>query len=348
MFGLLHKLPWQMPALILFWCINWFITLFILGVANKTHDPSLVGAAIWFNMLWVCAYIIDYYGRAAFHTQERKRLKGFLPRKQYSKVKASVSLSRTAMLTISLSFLLAVAHAPGIIVWSLVAASCLFGAISLTLSYLFCLSVLSPRAASLLSKVLTLLLALVLFFARMIASGMLLESWDISAAQLPYTTWSMTLFFAAFIVVNIAYVVVIVIAGVMEANLKKRKKLAKFSLDSQYIFVLVFTCILSGLMIANVRTLGGALLNSFYQFDTRTTFRCGDRYQTIYELGEKARYLTVGDNQYRGFFLKDGDLHGVAVKCTTGDKFTWYRVLSRDELGENAPAKNRGDDKDKR
>ncbi|EPV5050363.1 hypothetical protein ACV6RK_004160, partial [Cronobacter malonaticus] len=134
----------------------------------------------------------------------------------------------------------------------------------------------------------------------------------------------------------------------MEANLKKRKKLAKFSLDSQYIFVVVFTCILSGLMIANVRTLGGALLNSFYQFDTRTTFRCGDRYQTIYELGEKARYLTVGDNQYRGFFLKDGDLHGVAVKCTTGDKFTWYRVLSREELGENAPAKNRGDDKDKR
>ncbi|EKM0365045.1 hypothetical protein ACRXLK_003745 [Cronobacter turicensis] len=347
MFGLLHKFSRQLPALILFWCINWFITLFLLAIANKTHHPSLVGVAIWFNMLWVCAYIIEYYGRAAFHTHERKRLKCFLPRKQNSKVKASVALSRTAMLSISLSFLLAVAHAPGIIVWSLVAASCFFGVFSLMLSYLFCLSVLSPLAASLLNKALALLLALVLFLARMIASGILLESWDISAALLPYTTWSMTLFLAAFIVVNIAYLIVIVIAGVMEANLKNRKKRAKLSMDNQYIFIVAFTCILSGLIMANTRTLGGALLNSFYQFDTRSTFRCGDRYQTIYDLGEKARYLAVGENQYRGFFLKDGDLHGVAVKCTTGDKFTWYRVLSREELGANAPAKNRGD-KDKR
>ncbi|EJQ2009155.1 hypothetical protein ACLF30_000985 [Cronobacter sakazakii] len=347
MFGLLHKFSRQLPALILFWCINWFITLFLLAVANKTHHPSLIGAAIWFNMLWVCAYIIDFYGRAAFHTHERKRLKGFLPRKQYSKMKASVSLSRTAMLTISVSFLLAVAHAPGIIVWSLVAASCFFGAGSLTLSYLFCLSVLSARAASLLNKGLTLLLALVLFFARMIASGILLESWDISAVQLPYTTWSMTLFLAAFIMVNIAYIIVIIISSVMEASLGNRKKRARLSMDNQFIFVLAFTCMLSVLMIANVHVVGVALMNAFYQFDTRTTFRCGDRYQTIYELGEKVRYLAVGENQYRGFFLKDNDYHGVAVKCTTGDKFTWYRVLSRDELGENAPAKNRGDD-DKR
>lgn len=28
MFGLLHKLPLQMPAIIVFWCINWFVTLF--------------------------------------------------------------------------------------------------------------------------------------------------------------------------------------------------------------------------------------------------------------------------------------------------------------------------------
>ncbi|KAB0885729.1 hypothetical protein [Cronobacter muytjensii] len=347
MFGLLHKLPLQMPAIIVFWCINWFVTLFFLAVANKTHHPALVGAAIWFNMLWVCAYIIDYYGRAAFHTQERQRLKCFLPRKQYSKMKASVSLSRTAMLTISVSFLLAVAHAPGIIIVSLVAASCFFAAISLTLSYLFCLSVLPPSKASLISRGLTLLLALVLFFARMIASGILLESWDISAAQLPYTTWSMTLFVAAFFVVNIAYIIVMAISGVMEASLKKRKKRAKLSVDSQYIFVVAFTCILSALMLANVRVVGVALMNFFYQFDTRSTFRCGDRYQTIYDLGEKTRYLAVGENQYRGLFFKDNDYHGVVVKCTTGDKFTWYPVLSREELGANAPAKNRGD-KDKR
>ncbi|ELY2627321.1 hypothetical protein SMB97_003860, partial [Cronobacter sakazakii] len=69
MFGLLHKFSRQLPALILFWCINWVVTLFLLVLANKTHQPSLIGAAIWFNMLWVCAYIIDFYGRAAFYTQ---------------------------------------------------------------------------------------------------------------------------------------------------------------------------------------------------------------------------------------------------------------------------------------
>ncbi|EOL8955916.1 hypothetical protein ACM911_000090 [Cronobacter dublinensis] len=343
MFAVLHKLSRQLPALILFWCINWIITLILLASANKTHHPSLVGAALWFNMLWICAYVVEYLGHAAFHAQERKRLKRFLPRKQYSKVKVSVSLSRTAMLLLSVGFLLAVAHMPGFIVWSLVGASCLFGAGSLTQTYLFCLSVFSPRVASLFSKALTLGLGLVLFLAKMFASGILLESWDITAAQMPYTTWALTLFVAAFIIVNIAYFVVMVISGVMEVFLKQRKKRVRISMSSQIILVVAFACILPGLMLSNVRTLGGALMNNFYQFDTRSTFRCADRYQTIYDLGEKTRYLAVGENQYRGFFLKNGDLNGVAVKCTTGDKFTWYPVLSREGLGENAPAKNRGD-----
>ncbi|ELY4125282.1 hypothetical protein SMY53_000343 [Cronobacter malonaticus] len=348
MFGLLHKLPWQMPALILFWCINWVITLFLLGVANKAHDPSLIGAAIWFNMLWVCAYIIEYRGRTLFQAQERKRLARFLPRQQYSRVKALVSMARATMLLLSATFLLAVAHANGTIVWLLVAACCVLGAICLVRFYLLCSSVLSPHAASIFGKTWPLVLALVLFFGKMLASAIVLESWDISAAQMPYTTWCLTLFMAAFIAFNVAYLLIMLVSALMEASLRRRKKRVSLSMGSQILLVAAFASIMPGLIMANTRTLGGALLNSFYQFDTRTTFRCGDRYQTIYELGEKARYLTVGDNQYRGFFLKDGDLHGVAVKCTTGDKFTWYRVLSRDELGENAPAKNRGDDKDKR
>ncbi|EQA5671279.1 hypothetical protein ACX4ED_002580 [Cronobacter malonaticus] len=348
MFGLLHKLPWQMPALILFWCINWFITLFILGVANKTHDPSLIGTAIWFNMLWVCAYIIEYRGRKLFQAQERKRLARFLPRQQYSRVKALVSMARATMLLLSATFLLAVAHANGTIVWLLVAACCVLGAICLVRFYLLCSSVLSPHAASIFGKTWPLVLALVLFFGKMLASAIVLESWDISAAQMPYTTWCLTLFMAAFIAFNVAYLLIMLVSALMEASLRRRKKRVSLSMGSQILLVAAFASIMPGLIMANTRTLGGALLNSFYQFDTRTTFRCGDRYQTIYELGEKARYLTVGENQYRGFFLKDGDLHGVAVKCTSGDKFTWYRVLSREELGENAPAKNRGDDKAKR
>lgn len=98
MFVLLHKLSRQIPALILFWCINWFITLILLSIANKTHHPSLVGAAVWFNMLWICAYITEYKGSALFHAQESKRLKRFLPRQQYSKVKVLVSMARTVCL----------------------------------------------------------------------------------------------------------------------------------------------------------------------------------------------------------------------------------------------------------
>ncbi len=77
MFVLLHKLSRQIPALILFWCINWVITLILLAIANKTHHPSLVGVVVWFNMLWLCAYIIEYRGSTLFHAQESKRLKRF-------------------------------------------------------------------------------------------------------------------------------------------------------------------------------------------------------------------------------------------------------------------------------
>ncbi|EPE2229568.1 hypothetical protein ACSG4H_001488 [Cronobacter turicensis] len=347
MFGLLHKLPRQLPALILFWCINWVITLILLAIANKNHHPSLVGAAIWFNMLWVCAYIVEYHGRKAFQAQERKRLARFLPRQPYSQVKALVSMARATTLLLSAGFLLAVAHANGTVVWLLVAACCVFGALCLVRFYLLCTSVLSPQAASIFGKTWPLVLALVLFFGKMLASAVLLESWDISAAQMPYTTWCLTLFMAAFIAFNVAYLLIMLVSALMEASLRRRKKRVSLAMGSQILLVAAFASVMPGLIMANTRTLGGALLNSFYQFDTRSTFRCGDRYQTIYDLGEKARYLAVGENQYRGFFLKDGDLHGVAVKCTTGDKFTWYRVLSREELGANAPAKNRGD-KDKR
>ncbi|EKS1845246.1 hypothetical protein P2G74_03185 [Cronobacter muytjensii] len=347
MFGLLHKLSRQLPALILFWCINWIITLILLASANKTHHPSLVGAALWFNMLWICAYIVEFQGHAAFHAQERERLKRFLPRQQYSRVKALVSMARATMLLLSASFLLAVAHANSTIVWLLVAACCGFGAICLVRFYLLCSSVLSPQAASLFGKTWPLVLALVLFLGKMLASTILLESWDISAAQMPYTTWCLTLFMAAFIAFNVAYILIMLVSALMEASVRRRKKRVSLTMGSQILLVAAFAGIMPGLIMANTRTIGGALLNNFYQFDTRTTFRCGDRYQTIYDLGEKTRYLAVGENQYRGFFLKNGDLNGVAVKCTTGDKFTWYPVLSREELGANAPAKNRGD-KDKR
>lgn len=343
MFAVLHKLSRQLPALILFWSVNWVITLVLLAIANKTHHPSLVGAAVWFTMLWICAYIVEYHGHAAFHAQERKRLKRFLPRQQYSRVKGLIAMARATMILLSASFLLAVAHASGTVVWSLVAACCLFGAICLVRFYLLCTSVLTPPVASILGKAWPLVLALVLFFAKMLASAVLVESWDISSAQMPYTAWCLTLFMAAFIAFNISYILIMLVSVFIEASVRRRKKRVSVPMSSQILLVAAFASVMPGLIMANTRTIGGALLNSFYQFDTRTTFRCGDRYQTIYELGEKARYLAVGENQYRGFFIKDGDLHGVAVKCTTGDKFTWYRVLSREELGENAPAKNRGD-----
>ncbi|MGL4035237.1 hypothetical protein ACR3LQ_13345 [Kosakonia cowanii] len=343
MFVLLHKLSRQIPALILFWCINWVITLILLAIANKTHHPSLVGVVVWFNMLWLCAYIIEYRGSTLFHAQESKRLKRFLPRQQYSKVKVLVSMARATTLLLSACFLLAIAHASATIVWFLVALCCALGFACLVRFYLLCISVLSKQAASLLGKTWPLVLALVLFFAKMSASAILLESWDVSAAQMPYTTWCLTLFMAAFIAFNIAYFLITVISGVMETSVRRRKKRVALPMSSQIFLVVAFACVMPGLMMANVRTLGGALMNTFYQFDTRSTFRCGDRYQTIDELGEKARYLAVGINQYRGFFLKDGDLHGVVVKCTTGDKFIRYQILGREDLAENPAAKEKGE-----
>lgn len=343
MFVLLHKLSRQIPALILFWCINWFITLILLSIANKTHHPSLVGAAVWFNMLWVCAYITEYKGSALFHAQESKRLKRFLPRQQHSKVKVLVSMARTTTLLLSASFLLAIAHASATVVWILILFCCALGIACLVRFYLLCTSVLSKQAASLFGKLWPLLLALVLFFAKMFASAILLESWDLPAALMPYTTWCLTLFMAAFIAFNIAYFLIMVISGVMEISVLRRKKRVALPMSSQIFLVVAFACVMPGLMMANIRTLGGALVNNFYQFDTRSTFRCGDRYQTIDELGEKARYLAVGINQYRGFYLKNGDLHGVVVKCTTGDKFIRYQILGREDLPENPAAKKKGD-----
>ncbi|TGH92285.1 hypothetical protein E5S34_23060, partial [Escherichia coli] len=90
----------------------------------------------------------------------------------------------------------------------------------------------------------------------------------------------LTLFMADFIAFNIAYFLNMVISGVMDTSVRRRKKRVALPMSSQIFLVVAFACVMPGLMMANVRTLGGALMNTFYQFDTRSTFRCGDRYQT--------------------------------------------------------------------
>lgn len=177
----------------------------------------------------------------------------------------------------------------------------------------------------------------VFFISYVIAKNAMMEVADITFEA---SATKLTVISLACIYFILFYFSLVMCGSVFLTFLEKKETVAKSRLD--YIITLpalpFMLLIVSSWMIfyvafnVNLQTLFNYVMTRTVALDTRNTFSCNDRYLTIKAL-PRARYLTVGENDYR-IFAPSKQLYSTwRLKCvSTPPGYRYWPVMDADDV----------------
>ena len=75
-----------------------------------------------------------------------------------------------------------------------------------------------------------------------------------------------------------------------------------------------------------------AVAKEVYRYDTRSSFRCNNKYWTIPELGKDARYLAETSDSYRVIYIRGNNINVEVVKCKKNEGYILFPIENANDI----------------
>ncbi|HCD3608773.1 TPA: hypothetical protein R6440_005078, partial [Klebsiella pneumoniae] len=75
-----------------------------------------------------------------------------------------------------------------------------------------------------------------------------------------------------------------------------------------------------------------AVTKKVYSYDTRSSFRCNNKYWTIPELGKDARYLAETSDSYRVIYIRGNNINVEVVKCKKNEGYILFPIENANDI----------------
>ena len=320
----------KIPLLICMGLACWVTTVFFIMLSHNIDKEWLIGVSIYITMSTFCFWLFYYYSNQEFREQESLRLNNIYPRGKKSKYKKLIRSVFFSYCLTGICFLLFLIGGEDTVLW-LVMALTIASIINFSLRYYFFVNrYLTQGVKSIFRSMLLLIYSVGVFLTKISSGAFVIEYMDVSSTEIPNLTWCIALIFSIPYSILFFYFSSTVFMSYVIDKIRYRKVILNKMFLPQYgligIFVLVGFIITerAGFIITE-------LVKTFYSFDTRSTFLCNGEYQTLFPFDDKARYLALGDGNYRLFYLKGEDFYVAALKCTASN-INWYEIKTRKDL----------------
>ncbi|MBV4411393.1 hypothetical protein J0B02_00790 [Enterobacteriaceae bacterium YMB-R22] len=330
----------QPGAPVLGWIILfcWLAALTLTVAARKNNLPALQVVAIFLTTALLCLWLVYYYASPGFGKKERARLNRYWPLRGRGRVKSLMRWSCTTGVLTGLCLLALFSGVTDKQLWIMMGGVTLLAAGCLLQFLLFCRRMLPAATKSLLWRLFLFIYGAVLFIAKILAGGFLLEYMEISSADLPNLAWSVALFFSIPLFILVSYPLVLFLSEWVAGRVTRRKAFFKQMGHVQYILICMFIGVAWVLYLAKGVFLMETLARALYSYDTRSTMRCNNRYQTLYPFDAQARYFPLSDGTHRLFYPKGKEFFVAVVTCDKDGGINWYEVKTRKDLDQEDAA----------
>ncbi|MFW8781211.1 hypothetical protein ACYPU5_07795 [Klebsiella pneumoniae] len=305
--------------------------LFSLIYVRKHPETDLFIIITFTGMLSISTYIISFYSVSTFATKEKKKIKGVFPRRR-GKLKRIITDS---MVLISVFFV------SGSIVFSgsdlnyglaLLAISTGYFTFLLVNYYFLCMSRVKEKIVKIINKILFIVFSIILFFSKMIANGFVKEFFDVDIAKVPYISWSFSILFAIPFFLITSHVGCMILEGTTDLFRTRKIKVPPMIHYSIFCLSCVFFSISYISYLGSAGWLFNAVTKKVYSYDTRSSFRCNNKYWTIPELGKDARYLAETSDSYRVIYIRGNNINVEVVKCKKNEGYILFPIENANDI----------------